>query len=155
MGYTPTGPSSYPVMNPPAASPPATSPARTHAPQAEAPAQSFLPDAPSTLPPKVTEQPAPKSPPTSTAPASGTAAPSDSAASTNVAGSSGNRPSLDLCKIPLTSQICNSCSFLLAKAAFLAKKPTPLTERPVHNIDDGTSHIPLTESHHLLRFRPH
>jgi len=115
------------TMNPPNASPPGTAPVRAYAPQAEAPALSYLPEVPSTSPPNVTEQPAPKTPPISTAPAIGTASSGASGGAAGVA-ESGNRPSLDL-----------------SKAAFLAKKPTPLTERSVHNIDDDLTENPFED----------
>ena len=98
VGYTPMGSSPPHAINPPTASPAATASFRAYAPQTEAPAQSYLAEAPSDSPPNVTEQPAPKTLPVSTAPATGTAS-SGGSTGANVAEASGNRPSLDLCKI--------------------------------------------------------
>ena len=98
VGYTPMGSSPPHAMGRPAAYPADTTPIRVYAPQAEAPALSYLPERPADSPPNVTKQPAPKAPPVSTASTIGTAS-SGGSAGANAAESSGNRPSLDLCRI--------------------------------------------------------
>jgi len=61
----------------------------------------------------------------------------------HVAGSSGNRLSLDLCKISSRSPDSQLLLTSVSRSGFLCQETNALTERPGLDIDDGKSHWTL------------